>query len=62
VADAREALQQLKPDEVNALEGKDVAFQFRDFKMPFVAEGFLMSFSTPKPAFPTPPPPTTSCA
>ena len=47
VADAREALQQLKPDEVNALEGKDVAFQFRDFKMPFVAEGFLMSFSTP---------------
>jgi hypothetical protein len=24
-----------------------VAFQFRDFKMPFVAEGFLLSFSLP---------------
>jgi hypothetical protein len=47
VADAREALQALKPADVNALEGRDVAFQFRDFKMPFVAEGFLLSFSLP---------------
>jgi hypothetical protein len=46
-ADARDALQKLTPDEVNGLEGKDVIFQFRDFKLPFVAEGFLMSFSTP---------------
>jgi len=47
VGDARSALQKLTPAEVNALEGKDVVFQFRDFKMPFTAEGFLLSFSLP---------------
>ena len=47
VADAREALQKVTPAEVNALEGKDVIFQLRDFKMPFTAEGFLLSFSLP---------------
>ena len=29
------------------LEGREVVFQIRDFKMPFTAEGFLMSFSLP---------------
>jgi hypothetical protein len=47
IADAREELKALKPADVNALEGKDVVFQIRDFKMPFVAEGFLLSFSLP---------------
>jgi hypothetical protein len=47
VADALAALKALTPAEVNALEGKDVAFQFRDMKMPFTAEGFLLSFSLP---------------
>jgi hypothetical protein len=47
VADAAAALKALTPDEVNALEGKDVTFQFGDHKIPFVAEGFLMSFSLP---------------
>ena len=47
VADARVALEALKPADVNALEGKDVSFQFRDTKIPFVAEGFLLSFSLP---------------
>ena len=47
VADAREGLQKLTPAEVNALEGRDVTFQLRDFKLPFTAEGFLMSFSLP---------------
>jgi hypothetical protein len=47
VADARDGLQKLTPDEVNALEGGDVVFQIRDFKTPFTAEGFLMSFSLP---------------
>lgn len=47
IADAREALQKLTPAEVNALEGRDVTFQLRDFKLPFTAEGFLMSFSLP---------------
>src|SRR6478672_1736848 len=47
VSDARQALEQAKPDEVNALEGKDVIFSVRDIKMPFKAEGFLMTFSMP---------------
>jgi hypothetical protein len=47
VTDAQEALQKLTPAEVNALEGKDVVFQLRDFKLPFTAEGFLLSFSLP---------------
>ena len=47
VADAEAALKALTPDEVNAFEGKDMFFQFGDRKMPFVAEDFLMSFSTP---------------
>ncbi|MGP0059725.1 MAG: DUF1993 family protein [Beijerinckiaceae bacterium] len=47
VAEARKALQALTPADVNALEGRDMVFQFRDTKMPFVAEGFLLSFSLP---------------
>lgn len=47
VTDARSALEALKPAEVNAFEGKDVSFQFRDTKIPFVAEAFLLSFSLP---------------
>ena len=47
ITDATEALQQLAPADVNALEGKDVLFQVRDLKLPFKAEGFLLSFSLP---------------
>jgi len=47
VADTRAALDQLTAAEVDAFEGRDVVFQFRDFKMPFTAEGFLLSFSLP---------------
>ena len=47
VADTRQALQQLSPAEVNALEGRDVAFQLRGRSIPFIAEGFLLSFSIP---------------
>lgn len=47
VADAIDALKKATPAEVNALEGRDMVFQFRDFKMPFTAEGFIMSFSLP---------------
>ncbi len=47
VTEAREALQQLAPADVNALEGKDVTFQTRDTKIPFTAEGFVQSFSLP---------------
>jgi hypothetical protein len=47
VADAREGLKALSRESVDALQGKDVTFQMGDFKMPFTAEGFLMSFSLP---------------
>jgi hypothetical protein len=47
VADTLETLRKVSPAEVNALEGRDVAFQIRDVKMPFTAEGFLLSFSLP---------------
>ncbi|QUD89196.1 DUF1993 domain-containing protein [Phenylobacterium montanum] len=47
VADSLSALKALSREEVDALEGRDVTFQFRDYRMPFVAEGFLLSFSLP---------------
>jgi hypothetical protein len=47
VAETRAALEKVTPAEVNALEGGDVVFQIRDFKTPFTAEKFLMSFSLP---------------
>ena len=47
VADAREELAALSPDEGNALEGRDMVFQLGERKMPFAVEGFLLSFSTP---------------
>ena len=47
VADTRTKLEALKPDEVNALEGKDVAFVFGETKIPFTAESFVLSFSLP---------------
>jgi hypothetical protein len=47
VSDAREALQPLKPAEVNAWEGKDVTFKVRDISLPFTAENFVLSFSLP---------------
>ena len=47
VADATSALTALTPDAVNALAGRDMAFQFGERKMPFTAEDFLMSFSLP---------------
>ena len=47
VAQAREALSAWTPEAVNALGGKDVIFALGDRKLPFTAEGFLMSFSLP---------------
>ena len=47
IADALSRLKALSQEEVNSLEGKDVVFQVRDFKMPFIAENFLLSFSVP---------------
>ncbi len=47
VADARKAVEAVKPEEINALEGRDVIFQLGEMKMPFTAEGFILSFSLP---------------
>ncbi len=47
VDDAHAYLSGLVPADVNALEGKDVAFKLGPNTMPFVAEGFLLSFSLP---------------
>jgi len=47
VTQTREALSALTPEAVNALSGKDVIFALGDRKLPFTAEGFLMSFSLP---------------
>lgn len=47
VADTRTTLQGMTPDQVNALEGKQVDFQIRGHKIPFTAENFALSFSLP---------------
>ncbi|MFT4096636.1 MAG: DUF1993 domain-containing protein [Rhodoblastus sp.] len=47
VADARTMLKAVTREEIDALEGKDMFFEFRDSKLPFTPQDFLMSFSTP---------------
>ena len=47
ITDARAELSALTRPAVEVLEGKEVVFQLGDLKMPFTAEGFLMSFSLP---------------
>lgn len=47
VKQTSEALSAWTPDAVNALEGRDVVFHLGEHKLPFTAEGFLMSFSLP---------------
>jgi len=47
VKNASDALAALKPDTVNALQGRDVIFRLGDLSMPFTAETFLMTFSLP---------------
>ena len=40
-------LKALTPDEVNALEGRDMVFRLGERSLPFTVEGFLLSFSLP---------------
>jgi hypothetical protein len=47
LADARSRLEALTPAEVDGLSGRDVVFKFGEMTMPFVAEGFILSFSLP---------------
>jgi hypothetical protein len=47
LSETGQALAAVDPAEVNALEGRDMTFQIGDFKLPFVVEDFVMSFSIP---------------
>ncbi len=47
IADTSDALKKLTPAEINALEGHDMTFKIRDFKIPFTAANFILSFSLP---------------
>lgn len=47
ISEATAALQALGRDEVNALEGGDMRFEFGEYRIDFTAENFLLSFSKP---------------
>lgn len=47
IGEAGDFLSALTPDAVNALGSRDVIFQSGERKVPFIGEGFLMSFSLP---------------
>lgn len=47
VADAHTGLKGYSRDAIAKLEGKDVAFELGDRKMPFVSEDFVLTFSLP---------------
>lgn len=47
VGDTHAALAKLSPGDVNAMAGAEVIFEYREHKLPFTAEGFLLSFSLP---------------
>ena len=44
---AQSALAAVAPDEINGFVGNDMAFAFKDRRMEFTAENFLLSFSLP---------------
>lgn len=47
VAQATAALQAIAPEEIDGFIGQAMAFEFRDNRMDFTAEEFLLSFSQP---------------
>ena len=47
ITEAKETLEKVSADEINALEGGDMRFEMGDFKIPFTSEGFIQSFSPP---------------
>lgn len=47
IAEAHAALEALDQDEMEELMGKPMRFEMGDFRMPFAAEDFLLSFSQP---------------
>jgi hypothetical protein len=53
VADARQALQALRPEEINARAGSAIEFEANGRFMDFTAESFLLTFSLPNVYFHT---------
>ena len=47
LATARAALEGVSEDDLEQAIGRDMRFEFRDFKLEFTAEDFLLSFSQP---------------
>ena len=47
VEEAREGLQAVSRDEIDALEGKAMKFKMGELEIPFSAENFILSFSMP---------------
>jgi hypothetical protein len=47
VAETRSALEKVSAAEVDGFAGRDLVFQAGDFKMPFTAQDFFLSFSLP---------------
>lgn len=47
LAQARAALEQTTEDELEQAIGRDMRFEFRDYRLEFTAEEFLLSFSQP---------------
>ncbi len=47
VADARAAMDNVRPDDINSRAASDVTFRLGERTIPFTAEGFLLSFSLP---------------
>lgn len=47
VADALAAVNDVRPDDINARAANDVIFRLGERTIPFTAEGFLLSFSLP---------------
>lgn len=47
IADTIATLKTITPEDIDSLAGKDVVFAVGSLKLPFVAEGFLTSFSLP---------------
>ncbi|TAK54043.1 MAG: DUF1993 domain-containing protein [Gammaproteobacteria bacterium] len=47
VTGALSGLRALAPEEVNGFLGRDMRFEFRDLRIDFTAEDFLLSFSQP---------------
>ncbi len=47
IAETLAALETVRPEEVDGFVGRDMRFEFRDRRLDFTAENFLLSFSLP---------------